>query len=57
MESYHVALCTAEVSQSLWGAFSLVPRSPCQAFVTLNTKGGGRPGRIYHVMRAAADVT
>ena len=26
------------------------------AFVACSTKSGGRPGRIYHVIRAAADV-
>ena len=36
---------------------SLVPRPPRPAFVACNTKSGGRPGRTYHVMRAAADVT
>jgi len=35
---------------------SLVPRPPRPAFVACSTKSGGRPGRIYHVMRAAADV-
>ena len=35
---------------------SLVPRPPCPAFVACSTKSGGRPGRTYHVMRAAADV-
>ena len=36
---------------------SLVPRPPRPAFVACSTKSGRRPGRIYHVMRAAADVT
>ena len=36
---------------------SLVPRPPRPAFVTCSTKNGGRPGRIYHVMRASADFT
>jgi len=35
---------------------SLVPRPPRPAFVTCSTKSGRRPGRIYHVMRAAAEV-
>ena len=35
---------------------SLVPRPPRPAFVACSTKSGGRPGQIYHVMRAAADV-
>ena len=35
---------------------SLVPRPPRPAFVACSTKSGGRPGRIYHVMRAVADV-
>ena len=35
---------------------SLVPRPPRPAFVACSTKSGGRPGRTYHVMRAAADV-
>ena len=35
---------------------SLVPRPPRPAFVACSTKCGGRPGRIYHVMRAAADI-
>jgi len=38
------------------GLPSLVPRPPRPAFVTCSTKSGGRPGWIYHVMRAAADV-
>ena len=37
-------------------ARSLVPRPPRPAFVACSTKSGGRPGRIYHVMRAATDV-
>jgi len=36
---------------------SLVPRPPHPAFVACSTKSGGRPGRTYHVMCAAADVT
>ena len=36
---------------------SLVPRPPRPAFVACSTKSGGRPGRIYHMMRATADVT
>ena len=36
---------------------SLVPRPPRPAFVACSTKSGGRPGRTYHVMRAATDVT
>ena len=36
---------------------SLVPRPPRPAFVACSTKSGKRPGQIYHVMRAAADVT
>jgi len=36
---------------------SLVPRPPRPAFVACSMKAGGRPGRIYHVMRATADVT
>jgi len=36
---------------------SLVPRPPCPALSLAVRKAGGRPGRIYHVMRAAADVT
>ena len=37
---------------------SLVPGPPCPAFVACSTKSrGGRPGRTYHVMCAAADVT
>ena len=35
---------------------SLVPRPPRPAFVACSTKSGGRPGRTYHVMCAAADV-
>jgi len=35
---------------------SLVPRPPHPAFVACSTKSGGRPGLIYHVMCAAADV-
>jgi len=35
---------------------SLVPRPPRPTFVACSTKSGGRPGRIYHVMRATADV-
>ena len=35
---------------------SLVPRPPRPAFVACSMKSGGRPGRIYHVMHAAADV-
>ena len=35
---------------------SLLLRPPCPAFVACSTKSGGRPGRINHVMRAAADV-
>jgi len=35
---------------------SLVPRPPRPAFVACSTKSGGRPGQIYHVMCAAADV-
>ena len=33
---------------------SLVPRPPRPALIACSTK---RPGRTYHVMRAAADVT
>jgi len=29
---------------------------PSPTFVSCSTKSGGRPGRTYHVMRAAADV-
>jgi len=36
---------------------SLIPRPPRPAFVACSTKSGGRPGRIYHVMRATADIT
>ena len=36
---------------------SLVSRPPRPAFVACSTKSGGKPGRIYHVMRAVADVT
>jgi len=35
---------------------SLVPRPPRPAFVACSVKSGWRPGRIYHVMRATADV-
>jgi len=35
---------------------SLVPRPPCSAFVACSMKSGGRPGRIYHMMCAVADV-
>ena len=44
------------VCLSEWGA-SLVPGPPRPAFVAYSTKSRGRPGRIYHVMRAAANVT
>ena len=37
--------------------YSLVPRPPRPAFVACSTKSGARPGQIYHMMRAAADVT
>jgi len=36
---------------------SLVPRPSRPALVACSTKSGGRPGRIYHVVCAAADVT
>jgi len=35
---------------------SLVPRPPRPVFVACSTKSRGRPGQIYHVIRAAADV-
>ena len=35
---------------------SLVPSPPRPAFVTRSMKSGERPGRIYHVMHAAAEV-
>jgi len=35
---------------------SLAPRPPHAAFVACSMKIGGRPGGIYHVMRAAAYV-
>jgi len=43
---------------SLWTQLdhSLIPRPPSPAFVACSTKSGGKPGRIYHVMRAAADT-
>ena len=36
---------------------SLVPRPLRPAFVAYGMKSRGRPGRIYHMMRATADVT
>ena len=33
-----------------------IPRLPHSPFVACSMKSGGRPGRIYHMMRAAADV-
>ena len=35
---------------------NLIPRPPHPAFVARSTKSGGRHGRTYHMMRAAADV-
>ena len=40
-----------------YNTISLVLRPSCPAFVACSTKSGRRPGRTYHVMRAAADVT
>jgi len=45
----HYSLFTVNTS-------SLVPRPPRPAFVACSTKSGGRPGRIYQVMRATADI-
>jgi len=36
---------------------SLVSRPLRPAFAACSTKSGGRPGWIYHVMRAVADVS
>jgi len=36
---------------------SLVPRLPRPVLSLAVWKAGGRPGRIYHMMRATADVT
>ena len=45
------------VYSNSWPAIcSLVPRPPRPAFVACSTKSGRRPGRTYHVMRAATDV-
>ena len=38
-------------------SLSLVPRPPCPALSLAVRKAGGRPGRIYHIMRAIVDVT
>ena len=54
LETLHIIICwTSRYTMRN----SLVPRPPCPAFVSCSTKNGGRPGRIYHVMHAAADVT
>ena len=51
---YRTRLCDSKQPHN---SASLVPRPPCLAFVTCSTKSGGRPGWIYHVMHADADVT
>ena len=48
--------CAAEFLVLYTAQSSLVPRPPCPAFVTCSTKVGRRPGQIYHVMRATADI-
>jgi len=55
MSIAHIWLLTLAISAQV--SYSLVPRPPLPAFVACSKKSGGKPGRIYHVMRATADVT
>ena len=53
----HYPACHQDVLASSHKGLASFPGLHAQTLSLAVRKAGGRPGRIYHVMRAAADVT